>query len=97
MEVLQIILQQMGGQMFLAMTGGKAYRVNDYTLGVKFQSCQKANYVTIFLNSMDTYDMKFYQCSPTTLVDTEVCTFENLYFDQIQDTFTEVTGLNTSL
>lgn len=96
------ILNQLGGNKFLAMTGSKnVFSTNNgNTLSMHLtKNKAKAKYLQITLTEMDTYTMVFstlkgkkYQKE---LV--EVANIENVYADMLQSTFTNVTGLLTYL
>jgi hypothetical protein len=89
-----IILQQLGGNRFIAMTGAKNFGFYGNTL--KFQiPNRKARYVTITLDDSDTYTMTFKKLVRVDLV--TVAEHTGVYDDMLQSTFTEVTGLYTSL
>lgn len=93
------ILNQLGGRRFLAMTGAKnlvySQQQNNYLSFKIGRNKSGANYIKIVLNSMDTYDMKFIKIFKDKM--TTVAEFENIYNDQLQEIFTDVTGLYTSL
>ena len=101
-EVAQTILQQLGGNKFIAMTGAKRFVAHEDGLSFSLgRNASNANYVKITLNGKDLYDVKFER------VTTNKTTFEmkrvvkaeekDLYCDMLQSTFTEITGLYTSL
>jgi len=100
-EVAKTIAKQLGGNRFNAMVGaynhacGTDDKGNDF-YSVRFRGSRKANYVKITLNVMDLYDLEFGKVSkkgykPFANI------VANIYFCDLQKTFTEVTGLNTSL
>lgn len=109
--VAKTILAQLGGNRFIVMTGSKNLVSDTNSLSMRLsKNNSKAEYLVITLNAMDTYDMvfkkevkklnkdmasigiKFYDRS---IVDVE--TFDGVYNDMLQDIFTKVTGLRTSL
>ena len=101
-QVAQTILSQLGGSKFIAMTGSKNFGAgtndngNDYLSMHLTRNKAKAKYLTITLNANDTYTMLFRKTvNKYDLV--TVATYENVYCDMLQDIFTEVTGLYTSL
>ena len=56
------ILKQLGGNRFLAMTGAKQLTYDDNSLNMKLsKNMSQANYLKITLNSLDTYDIRFYK------------------------------------
>jgi len=102
------ILQQLGGNKFLAMTGAKNLVAINNGLQMKLPTNKsKANYLTITLNYMDTYNLTFTKFTPYKL---NKKTFEvtpsktivikeytDIYSDQLQELFTETTGMYTTL
>ena len=59
-EIANTILQQLGGNMFLMMTGAKQLVAIDNGLRFRIgRNGSKANMVKIVLNGNDTYDMQF--------------------------------------
>lgn len=99
-QISQTILQQLGGGMFLAMTGAK-HLVCGERGELKMQlPIGTWKWVTIHLNIHDTYDVQFQgkRQFPSTRVDLEAQEIEtNIYFDQLQQVFTANTGLHTKL
>ena len=108
LEIAETILKQLGGRRFLMMTGAKD--LMSINCGLKMslpRNASKANRLEITLTGMDDYIMRFYRFTPagystrggkfTTHPEkvTEVKKFENIYFDQLQELFTEVTGMET--
>ena len=101
-RVAATILEQLGGRKFLAMTGSK--NLLDTGNGLRMnlaKNITSANRLQITLNAMDTYEVKFYrmtlnrktlEAKITTLAE-----YEGVYADQLQEIFTEVTGLLTRL
>lgn len=103
------ILHQLGGQKFLAMTGCKniVFRevsvVNPkYWLRMNIGVNSKGvNRLKIYYNEKsDDYTMEFYREVMTKnyeVITSNVKIFENVFFDQLQEIFTEATGLYTHL
>lgn len=88
------ILNQLGGNKFIVMTGATVMR-DGATLIVKFKGSRIANIMYITLNSMDLYNVricKFRGCDIK-----EVASIENAYGDMLQPFFTKTTKLYTSL
>ena len=55
-----IILKQIGGNRFIAMTGAKGFTFSDKYMSFKIGRNSKGiNFVRIGHNAMDTYDMEF--------------------------------------
>jgi len=94
MTIARTILEQLGGGRFVAMTGARAFVSTGK--GLRFRlPCRKANVVEITLTPSDEYDMRFWLLRGDKVK--EVKRFEGVYFDQLQDLFTEATGLYTHL
>ena len=109
-EIATEILRQLGGNRFIAFTGAKEFVEIDNGLRFKIgRNKSKTNRIEIHLNGSDLYDMEFIAYRPYSVkVDhkkMEVRTieekretvrkFEDIFFDQLQELFTEVTGLYT--
>jgi hypothetical protein len=96
-QIAQTILQQLGGNKFLVMTGAKKLTAYDNALGFKIgRNKAKCNWVKIVLTSMDDYNMEFYRFDVRTGL-TKLHTYEGVYFDMLQELFTEYTGMYTRL
>lgn len=109
-EIASTILQQLGGGRFLVMTGTKDLIAIDNGLKMTLaRNVSKANRLEITLNGADLYDIKFYHFTPWRFSTrggqfreypektTVVKEYKNCYFDQLQELFTNVTGLYTRL
>ena len=107
-EVAAIIYQQLGSGRFKVMTGAKNFIYDDNSLQFNIpRNRSKANLVKITLRGDDTYDMVFRHYALPRLshktwefskgVDEVVRKFEGVFFDQLQELFTEVTGMYTHL
>ncbi len=89
------ILEQLGGNKFIAMTGAKNLVAGITSLSFKIPQSKNINYVKIKLTEMDDYKLEF---GKITGFDYKIIKIEdNVYFDQLQQVFTEKTGLNCSL
>ena len=108
MKIADIILQQLGGNKFLVMTGVKNLVADGNTLRMTLpKNCSRANRLYITLDADDTYTMRFFKYTASRLnrktfmwtedKETEVKTVKGVYFDMLQDIFTEVTGMYTRL
>lgn len=108
MEVANKILEQLGGNQFLAMTGANHLVADGNTLRMTLpKNASKANRLYITLDATDTYTMRFFKytagrMSMKTLVWTEdkvveVRTDSGVFWDSLQAIFTEVTGMYTHL
>ena len=109
-EIATTILRQLGGHRFIAMTGAKDFLAIDNGLMFKVgRNASKANRVEITLNGLDLYDIRFFRltggnfkvnhnkktCEWVPVKETEVKQYNDMYCDQLQEIFTEVTGLYT--
>ena len=109
-QIANTILAQLGGRRFTVMTGAKNFIAIDNGLRFKLgKNASKANMVEIKLNGLDLYDMRFYRYTPAKLVVNhnkgtadwhdekiaDVKTYNDIYCDQLQELFTETTGLYT--
>ena len=110
MNIAETILQQLGGRRFIVMTGAKNLTAIDNGLRFQIgRNASKANRVEIVLTPMDTYDYTFIKYRPYSVkIDHKAMTvkevpekreivkhFEDIYCDQLQELFTEVTGMYT--
>lgn len=96
MTVASTILQQLGGKRFVVMTGAKNFVGGENFLSFQIKGKGKKGSVNKFkvtLTGTDLYNVEaFYVKAPNFKV---VDSAEGLYFDQLQETFTEMTGLYT--
>jgi hypothetical protein len=98
--VAKIILEQLGGRKFIVMTGAKNFVGSSNSLSFKLPGgggfCNDGiNYVNIELTSGDDYTVTFHRVRG--MRNTLVARHEGVYFDQLQSSFTNATGLATSL
>lgn len=110
------IVEQIGGNKFLAMTGSKFQYYGHNKLGYVYlmikltKNQSKAQYLKIQLNGLDLYDLTFSRIKKTLtplakelgikVYDEEVITvkeYKDVYADMLQDIFTSMTGLYTTL
>lgn len=100
-EIATNIFNQLGGKRFLLFTGSKNLVRDENWLRMDLAKNKiNANRMKITLNGLDLYDVEFYSMrrdrkSPDGFRITEKAKYENVYFDQLQDIFTEATGLYT--
>lgn len=108
MEMANTIINQLGGNKFIAMTGAKQFLAIEngvrMTIG---KNTSQANRLEIILNGDDTYSMRFYKYTAPKInsrtlsfTDEKVKEIENIngvYCDMLQEAFTRVTGMYTSL
>jgi hypothetical protein len=98
MQIAQTILEQLGGRRFMAMTGAQHFTAVDSGLTFRLPGTSNErhiNYVKIILEPSDTYTMTFATIRHLDLK--LVAESDGVYFDQLQDTFTAETGLDTHL
>jgi len=90
------ILRQLGGNRFIMMTGAKNLACDNNSMTAKIgRNAKGVTHFKVELTSMDDYIMTFYRCRLADIK--ELAKVEGLYFDQLQTTFTEQTGLYTYL
>lgn len=98
LPVAAMILEQLGGRRFLAMTGAKNLVGSEDSLMFQLPASlvkDRGNKLTITLSPMDTYTLTLYRIRGT---DAEVvATEEDVYAEDLQAAFTRVTGLDTQL
>lgn len=109
--VATTIYQQLGGGRFTAMTGAKNFLALENGLRFRIgRNRSKANMVEIKLNGLDLYDITFYKHTPYSFKigrdgsfkETQeslktIAEYNDYYGDMLQDVFTRVTGMYTSL
>jgi len=98
MTVPTIILQQLGGNRFKAMTGASSFAGDETMLSFRLPSRitkHKARGMRIFLQPDDLYRLEL-----LTMKDFEVEVVDSradVYVENLRETFTDMTGLDTSL
>lgn len=105
MEISKLILSQLGGSRFIAMTGSKNFIGSKNTLTMRLtRNKLNAKYLKISLNGMDTYDLEFSTTKNKIINDViitdQLVVIKNIYgvyCDQLQEIFTKETGLYTRL
>jgi hypothetical protein len=99
--VAQTILQQLGGAKFLLMTGSAVAEMKSFHVNLDLQKNKsKANKLKIsYVVSKDSYCVQFISIKAKgNKIEVELVErFEDVYFDQLQDIFEDVTGLFTTL
>jgi hypothetical protein len=100
LQVAKTILEQLGGNKFIAMTGAKNFIGSEDGLSFKLPGgggfCKNGiNYVKIVLDPSDTYTMTFLRIRGTKVHD--VAQHHGVYADMLQSMFTSETGLEVSL
>jgi len=95
----QVTIQQLGGGRFVAMTGAKnfVHDSNNNSIGFRIGRGAKdsINYVQVTLDPSDTYTMTFMRIRGAKV--TEVESVSDVYCDQLQTVFTDITGFYTTL
>lgn len=95
-QIASDILKQLGGNKFIVMTGAKNLAYGDKGLSFKIgKNSGGITHVKINLNGKDLYDMEFLKIRGTDMKTIKV--YNDVYNDGIQQIFTDVTGMNTSL
>lgn len=99
LSTTQTILRQLGGGLFVGMTGAKQFvsiagRTLQFKLPARFAK-NGINLIRVTLDDSDTYTMEF--CKYAKLDARPVARHEGLYGDMLQATFREETGLDTHL
>lgn len=93
----KVIIQQLGGNQFIAMTGAKQFSFDKQrqVLGFKIGSGakNKINYIEIELTGRDTYDIHFFKRGRYDV--TPIDSVYDVYADMLQTTFTQYTGFYT--
>lgn len=107
-RVADVILEQLGGNKFKAMTGSNHFLADGNTLRMTLvKNKSKANRLYITLDDSDTYIMRFFYYFPgrmnkKTLAwsedrTEEVAEYKGVYSEDLCGVFTSVTGLDTKL
>jgi hypothetical protein len=100
MTVAKTILEQLGGRKFIVMTGAKNFVGTDNSLTFRLPGARgfckdNINSVQVTLDPNDTYTVTFARVRGG---DVKVISmFRDIYCEQLRETFTEQTGLLTSM
>lgn len=94
MKPYEIIYEQLGGKVFRTMTGAYFFIYKDKELQFRFRGSKRFNCCKISLNERDLYDVEFYQIK---FIIRNHVRYESIYASDLQNLFTEVTGLDTHL
>ena len=95
-QVAKTILQQLGGNKFIAMTGAKNFGSSKNSLQFKIGKNSKSiSHVIITLKSSDLYDVEFIRMRGTSRK--VVKKVKGIYADMLRKIFTKYTGMRTSL
>ena len=98
MQVAEEILEQLGGNKFIAMTGAKnlsSSSHDDFLMFNIMRNDYSINKVKITLNSSDTYDLEFFKIKNMQAI--TIKSFSGVYNTDLRSTFERATGLATSL
>jgi hypothetical protein len=100
LQVAKTILEQLGGNKFIVMTGARNCYGDGNTLSIKLPSTPHyvkdgINYVRITLTPMDDYTVEFMKVRGMKVK--EISKHEGIYSDMLQELFTAQTGLATRL
>jgi len=101
-QVAQTILNQLGGNKFIAMTGAKQLTAHEHGLSFRIgRNATATNHVAIALDADDTYSIMFSKISISRktyeVKQKTIKAAGGVYCDQLQEIFTSVTGMYTSL
>jgi hypothetical protein len=97
LTIAKTIIQQLGGNKFITMTGAKNIFADGQGVTMQImKNKSKAKYLTIQLNSLDLYDMQFKSIDKdfNLIIKAEK---QNVYAEDLEIIFTNITGLNTRL
>lgn len=94
METAKTILNQLGGNRFIAMTGAQCYSDKNKLI-VKFKGSKISNYVSITLNGSDLYDVEFKKLRGMDFK--TIATFNDIYCDMLTNIFEQTTKLYTRI
>ena len=97
--VVETILEQMGGNKFMVMTGARPVVHGPHMLTFKLPTNQsKANYLDVIHNpGKDLYTMIFRRVSNRGMDSKNLVEYDDVYADQLQPMFEKVTGMYTTL
>jgi hypothetical protein len=96
-QIAETILQQLGGNYFIAMTGARSFCFDNGSLTFRLPAPAglRAFGIQIQLTPLDLYDVTFIRMQKDYSVDKE--TIDRVYCDQLCDLIEKKTGLRTSL
>ena len=98
MKPYEIILQQLGGNKFVAMTGAKNLGTSGNKKNLSFgigRNSKGVSHVMIKLTSMDLYDVEFINMRGAKRK--VIKKVKGVYGDMLPKIFTKYTGMNTRL
>jgi hypothetical protein len=97
LEVAQTILDQLGGNRFVIMSGAKNLGAGtDYlSFGLGRNAGKVSHVIVKYVYGKDLYEMTFLSIRGTKTK--TIASFEDVYSENLQEIFTEVTGLLITL
>jgi hypothetical protein len=98
MNSAEIILNQLGGGRFIAMTGAKMFTCSVDTLNFRLPANfanKGINHVSIKIDASDTYSVRFGKVRGLNF--SVIAEHDNVYAENLCSTFTSVTGLDTRI
>ncbi len=96
-EVAATILTQLGGKRFIVMTGAKNFVYSKDSLSFQIPRANNITHVKIELTPADLYDVEFGKIKHKTFDYIIIKKYSGVYWDNLQEIFTEATGLDTRL
>ena len=97
-EVAEKILEQLGGNRFIVMTGARGFLADGNALRFRLPSnfaSHGINAASVTLNAADTYDLVFSKVRGSSV--TKVAAVMHVYADQLREVFRSETGLDPTL
>lgn len=100
MNVAKTILEQLGGHRFISMTGARNLIARENGLSFRLPGAggfckDNINYVEIVLTPMDVYAVGFFRIRGAKVVSVKKC--DDVYAENLQEVFSDSTGLRTRL
>ena len=97
MTIARTILDQLGGHKFRVMTGAKNFLDHGDALSMRLgRNSSNSNHLTIRLNSMDLYDVRFSKWTKK-FEEKSVKEYNDVYADSLVEIFESHTGMYTRL
>lgn len=100
MSIAKTILEQLGGNRFIAMTGARDLVAHADGLSFRLPrgfAKNKCTHVRIKLTPADLYDVTFQAYNARKLILREISTHDGIYADSLRELFTAETGLDCTL
>lgn len=95
-QIAQTILEQLGGNRFIAMTGAQHFGYTDNALSFKIgRNAGKVTHVRVTLDPSDTYTVDFLAVRGAKVKTLQE--YSVVYADNLRDVFARVTGMAVSL